>query len=684
MKSKVKEIIFPIVFCGVTFGIFGPLQLFIINAHEFWFSIDDIWWPCVVTSVFAMIVLTAIGCALPEKVRSIYSAALFGIAVALYIQGNYVNTDYGVLDGNSIRWSDYTGVAIWNTALWIICIVAPIVCTLHIPTIVGKVEKYASAFILAVEAITLLFLLITTQLPNNHNTGYLTTKNLSVVSTDENVVVFVLDTLDQNYFQEILDTEPEYLSPLDGFTYFKNNVGHYPTTKGALPYLLTGQEYRNEQPYYDYIQSAYEHTDFYSDLQKNGWDIGIFTESIYLRSPRCVGMVSNYINTTPTVSSHFGLISTFYRLTGFRYMPHILKPWFVLYSGEFDRFCMIASSDNSESAFDLSNVAYYKYLLDNPVESVPGKAFRFIHILGAHPPFNLNENVEVVGEGNSDYLQQTKAALHIINDYLAQLKAVGAYDQTTFLIIADHGRTDTGAPENPIFLAKRQNDTGKLRISKAPVAQADLQATIMEDIGLNAGKKYGKSAFDYEEGELRERNFLYYSWDGDWDSNYLPNIVEYTVDSASTDRSSYHVLLQDIEPYKLGTALTFMGENTALPYQVEGFSWKEEGGTWSLGTTGKMALSLRNHKGGDLLVKIVFPTVFHEQELIISVSGNVVFDEIISEGQEISFDIPTQYVENTLIIEFSYPDAISPQKLGESSDTRELAVSFAEMIISNK
>ena len=42
------------------------------------------------------------GLLLPPKLKEVYCCLLLGITLALYIQGNYVTTNYGVLDGEGI------------------------------------------------------------------------------------------------------------------------------------------------------------------------------------------------------------------------------------------------------------------------------------------------------------------------------------------------------------------------------------------------------------------------------------------------------------------------------------------------------------------------------------------------------------------------------------------------------
>ena len=107
-----------------TFCIFGPFQIYLTNVSEVFFSFGDIWWVCALAALISGTVIIAIGLFLKGKMRGFYCCALWGLSLALYIQGNFVPTDYGTLDGK-INWEQYSGVGIWNTIFWLILLVLP-------------------------------------------------------------------------------------------------------------------------------------------------------------------------------------------------------------------------------------------------------------------------------------------------------------------------------------------------------------------------------------------------------------------------------------------------------------------------------------------------------------------------------------------------------------------------------
>ena len=680
--NNFKHIYAPALLLAMTFGVCGPIQLYLTNMSELWFSIGDIWWLCLLCGVIVFVVCSAIGLLLPARVSHYYGAVLFGLSLGLYIQGNFVPTDYGVLDGSEIDWDNYRVTAVINTALWIICIGAPVVFA-HLRSILAKqILPIASILIAAMQVVTVGILLVTNNFGANDVKGYLSDQGLNTVSSKENVVVFILDTFDQDYFDEIYSSDPDFLQPLDGFTYFDNFTGMYPTTKGSLPYILTGQVYQNEQPYMDYVEEAYRNTDFYSDLLSAGYDIGLYTGSLYVPSNGGEYFI-NYVDKKMVVSSYTGLASTLYKFVGFRYFPHILKEYFWLYSGDFDQWQTTIKS-SEYGVFSSDNINYYTQLKNSNLEITDDVAcYRLIHLRGVHSPFTMDENINEVTDGTDvTAVDAAKGCLKIVYSYLEQLKAHELYDNSTIVVMADHGVTKD-KPTNPLFIVKPRQSTGGLKISSAPVCQGDLMATIMEDIGLNLQGKYGQSAFEIKEGDDRERKFLYYSWDNSWDSAYLPKMFEYYIDPESNDTSSFHLANYEAAAYQLGDIIDFSRGGTSKQYCIDGFSNPEETFTWSSADSAVMAFQLATSPKRSLLVRFNFNRVFtNSQRLIVKVSDEVLFDADIQSGGTVQFVIPHQIIAETkLELDFEFPGAVSPYELGQGSDTRRLAFAFQTMTI---
>ena len=677
-------------FLTFTFCFFGPLELYLTNIHEFWFSILDILCIIIFAGVVFFLLLALVGVLLKGKPQDLFSCLIFGIALALYIQGNFINADYGVLDGTELNW-DNTYYSILNTAIWAICIISPFVMLFINSKLLKSIFKFGSLFFISIQIVTLFFLLITTNLyKSNH---YLSDEAVNTVSSQENIIVFVVDTFDQVYFEEILAKEPEFLEPLDGFTFFNNHTGMYPTTKGALSFLLTGQPYLNEQPYSDYIDQAYKNSNYYSVLKKEEFDVGIYTNSLFASNKYGRSFVDNLEDSGIAVTSHKSLLTETYKLTAFKYFPHITKKHFWFHNDEFER--LRGSASGSQAVFSTRNLDYYNALYNDKLTVIEDKCYRFIHINGMHSPFDLgfDDEKNIVITQNATYDSQLKAVLTILFEYINQLKELNLYDNSLIIITADHGIGAILA--NPVLLIKDYGAEGKLDISTTPVSHADLQATVMSSLGLNLNNEYGYSILDNSIDLNRERTFLYYLWDDLWDKSYLPNIREYKIKPENNDRASFYatgkiytpqgILTQETLKYVVGQEILLnKGHTENLNYFQEGLSFPSDNIVWSDGYFARMAMNIDDVDSDLLFCTVNFEEAYNgEQQIIIKSNEKILFDRrLTSRDEAIKFMISKDLIEEgVLLLDFSFPDAISPFSLGLSHDQRLLAFAFSSMMI---
>ena len=180
-------------FLAITIGVFGPLVLYLANINEFWFSIRDIWWITAIGGITLLILAYSISFLLRGKIRDFYVCFIFGLAMSFYLQGNFFNIDYGVLDGEKINWGQYTNVSIINTILWLLCLAAPFILYVLLPKRFGQIIKSVSVFIVLIQVITLGTLFLTTDLSRDETETYLTDEGKFQLSNKNNTVVFVLD-----------------------------------------------------------------------------------------------------------------------------------------------------------------------------------------------------------------------------------------------------------------------------------------------------------------------------------------------------------------------------------------------------------------------------------------------------------------------------------------------------------
>lgn len=689
-RERLQNSFWVALFISMTFFVFGPLEMIMSNASEFWFSVMDVLPYIGLCAALCFAVVFTISFFAASKIRIIYPV-LLGFGLALYVQGNFMFVNYGVMDGTPIDWNGFGLWPVFNTLIWLVLVAVPIVLYLWKKEWFSALAVYVPMGIVAMQMITLITLALTVDLSQAAHGGSasLSVKGINEVSKQGNVAVFILDTFEDTFFEEIIEADPEYLSPLDGFTYFSNSTGVYPTTKGAMPFILSGQLYRNETTYSDYIQNAYSNTDYYKDLNDAGYDIGIYGEYMYVNSPAIKDYLSN-LDTSSGVkaSSNAGLMGTIYKATAFRYFPHVAKKAVWYYSGDFDSW-KTTTGASGYSLYKTGNLDLYEEIKHGELRLADNEqgCYRVFYAYGCHSPYKLRTDMTEIDDGSVTYLEAAKGCLNIVYEYIQQLKELGVYDNTTILVISDHGRTDTQFT-SPLMLVKPRNTSGMLQISDAPVSQTDLMATVMEDIGLNTGEKYGRSVFDWKEGESRARPYLYYDWanKGSWADDNLPEIQEYEVSSANNDPTSFRIKNYEKAEYALGDVIAFTAENpTALPYCIYGVGGFEPGSSWLIGNSSCLAFQVNEEIQEDLRVELDVNYAYgSSQRVTITMNNQQLFQKEMSDAETIEFIIPADIIQGGEIeLIFDLPDAISPYEYENSSDTRTLSLSISSMVIQN-
>lgn len=669
-------------FLAITLGVFGPLELYLTNINEFWFSIKDICWIVLLGGVFIFLASYLPGLVLKGKTRELYLCLLFGLGLGFYLQGNFINADYNVLNGESIDWSAYTGVATVNTLFWLLCLAIPFIIRYVASDQWKNIIKYTSVVIIITQIVTLCVLGITTDFSKREdkNDFYLTTEGQFSLSKKQNIVIFILDSFDSMYFKELLKEYPDLETSFSDFTYYPDTVGGATRTTLAIPFIMTGKAWTEPVSYNEYLEKAFSEAELYDVLKQNNYDIRVYTNSRLIPASQ-IGTFENYEKGKMVVSSNYLLAKYLYKLTAFRYMPHLLKSPFWFYGEVFNE---LKVSDVSE-IYTIDDAKFYRDFIEDNL-SVDGtqNAFRIYHLNGAHPPYTINEQAEKVSSDETSRLQQTRGVLRIIEEYLAQSKALGIYDNTTFIIMADHG--EIGLEQNPLFLIKPFDVRKPFEINYAPISYFSLHPTLLSLITGNNGA-YGNTIFDISAGNSATR--LYYTNDSKGNKT---KIVEYKVEGYAWDsndiKATGNVFMGDSEnidySYELGTELIFGSSGNATKYLENGFSVDEANHTWTEGNVSTIRLDLTKQPTEDLLVVIdAIPyVVAGPQRMIVSVNNTVVHQGIYSGKSDIKFPISTGLINGkTLILKFEFPDAVSPSEVSSSGESRVLAFDFYKLAV---
>ena len=656
-------------FFALTLTLFAATQMVCDNQEEFWFTWAQMAPGVVRVGLWVWGALTLLLAVLPRRAFPWGQGVLLGLGVAALLQGNGLNADYGALNGQAIVWEDYTVYGLINTALWAgilficlslrqwkrfgaLCVVLP--CLLAVGE--GGWIAYRAA-----------------QAPTPQTETYLSQAGLYTVGTEENLLVLVLDSVDADQFAQALAEDPDLSRRLEGFTWYRNAMGLSDPTKYGLPALLTGQAYTQPVDYAGFIAAAYADAPLYTMLAGDVWDARFFTDSRYVSLD--AGVVDNLAREELAVNDPAGLTRDLLRLCAFRYAPHFLKPQLWMYSNVFLPYAQA----QGEPVYEVTDPAFDARLREEGLEATVERAFRLIHLTGMHPPYTMDADCQYQAQGVTAQ-EQMRGCLCLAEDYLEQLRTLGVYDRSAVLILADHG-TDT--VHRPLLLLKRPGDTGEMAVNDAPVSYADLPATY---VALLTGAQAGTELWSIPQGQARTR--LYYH---ESSRNNAFNLYEYSTQALSpsweelipTGRVFHGDSLEAAAPYTLGETLYFDLRATARPYLVSGFSSADFHSTWTVGESGRISLPLaRLPRSDTLTVEMKFLSIMGgSQRLRVDCGGQTVFEGTVTD-YTLRFSFPASLVQDqTLTLDFTYPDAISHLEAGLSEDTRQVAFAVTELTV---
>jgi|GEM_PF-4333760 len=157
--------------------------------------------------------------------------------------------------------------------------------------------------------------------------------------------------------------------------------------------------------------------------------------------------------------------------------------------------------------------------------------------------------------------------------------------------------------------------------------------------------------------------------------------LQITPDTGSTAEpvtvSPSRLILQ--QPCTPDDRIHFTVDSDGCRYFESGISYIENNFVWSSGSSSRLILDM-DELDADLLCSINLAMIYNgSQQLIISSGDTVLYDAVLMSAGRIAFIIPESCAVNgKLVLDFSYPGAISPVELG-GEDPRIVAVAFSSI-----
>jgi hypothetical protein len=498
--------------------IFGPLDIFQKNAAEFPFTAADLLKPMLVVFGLAALVMLGALAALRGRVFDLAVSLLLGLTLAAWVQGTFLNTDYGELTGVAIRWERYARLALANTAIWAALTAAPLILRLvsrKIWTVAAWLAPAALVLSCAAALGSDYASLSASGQPERQALAP-TYAGLFTASSAANQYIFVLDMMDQKFVTEIEAEDPEFFSRhLDGFTQFDANISNYTRTLPSAADMLTGQRYQFDEPLDQYFGRAYKHGDFLPNLRAAGYSTNIYATDrySYFNINDIVGFADNVKPAKRRIALK-PMLKGMLLLDAFRYAPHIAKPFFWTAA---DQFAGAAPVLDPDSPFTSDNFAFKELLAAEGVTLGGDQPrFSYIHLDGAHNPAIMDRQANRVPRDSVSLTEQAMGAFSLAFAYLDQLKRIGAYKGASIVITADHGHWTEDADAGPLaaprltalFVKPAGAEGAPLAHSLAPTQMENVRATLLAEAGARPSGG-PPTVFELSADSAEPRDFFY-------------------------------------------------------------------------------------------------------------------------------------------------------------------------------
>ena len=526
-----------------TFVIFGVYELYITNLSAFAFPFSAIFPGVALVAVAGAILFTALLSLLRGRLFDLAASLLLGFVLAGYAQGNLFNLSLGELTGDAIPWDLYQSEALVNLLIWTTIISLPFIVKFFWKRAWSFMITLIPAILIVVQIISIIFLNVTVPAHNKRSSGsYLSTKGIYELAYGINIIVIVLDRLDNRYIDSVLRDEPEFFDGMDGFTRFTNNTSLYSQTFPSVTNMLTGDRHYFEKNYATYMKEAWASSTFIPGLREQGFASTFYMEAGYTYAE--AGDLKHIADNVEigSIKVQDTAIPNFISLSTFRYAPLALKPFFWTST---DAFGKLLDVKMDPPPYITDDIAFHQGLKQTRLTKIDTtQRFTYIHLLGSHAPYNMDEHGWEVESGQSSVLLQTKGSFRIVFEYLEQLKSLGQYEDATIIITSDHGarKSDTQPLDTAIVTGLFVKPVGKLGTSlesnNAPVSADNLRATVYQAAGLDYAA-YGPTYFEVPE-EANVIRFLYhrlYKTDSD-----PARLLTYQIDRDANDFLNWRLI----------------------------------------------------------------------------------------------------------------------------------------------
>ncbi len=682
----------------------SPITMYLGNQDQY-----RSFWPLLATFTVAflaaslMLLLVLLATRAWRPAGRVVAGLLVGLALGAWVQGQLLVWDLGPLDGRGLAWDRFQGETRIEFAAWAAILLASLVVFATGSRIALSLP--GAAWLLGI--LTLVTAIATHGVPTmaggRSGGEFPEPRQALAFHKENNALVIVLDSFQSDAFLETLRKYPAEAAFLDGFVYYPDTVGAYPTTRHSVPMILTGRMYRNDFPYDESRRAEFERQSLMSYYAARNYGVvGDVSPPIFSSFERSVIFPPGLREKPAAIANADSLRALDVGL--FRASPLPLKR---LIYDESRWLLMKFGADRDVPPAPHGQDWYFvqRFVRDASTASTRAGEFKFIHLMAAHHPLSVDQDFRYVPgllDSRENYVNQTRGALALARRMLDRLKELDVYDGAEIIITADHGAhnrlpIDLQAEEDslevpidavggarPLLLHKPRGSRGPVRVSDIPMHLSYIPCI------LSGGQEF--PCDDYTaavSGRTVARPFLRYEWSQDfWFKDYSPpmTLLEVRGDSRlgrswfNTDIVFENGGSHRIDrSYRIGDWIDFGRTGSSAKYLLTGWSVQEEAHRWTNGRRARILLDLAPPPDRDIVLELdgrgMSPDGHRPQQVSVFVNDALVAEWEILGRRTFVARIPRDLVqEGRASISFSIKEPRSPHEFNAGPDHRRLGL----------
>ena len=456
---RLPTVLFPAVLGPSQLLLFGPWTVHGTNRTEFLVGFWELApnWVWLLGPVVGA--LAALGIVMPARWFRRYVAGLCAVGVLLWVQGNLLLADYGLLDGGGLDLASHVWRTPFEASVWVCVLLLAVVFANK----VARVAPVASVVLVTLQATVLVIpvgRVATADVPPTataETTWRLPPPAIYELSGTRNLIHIVLDTFPSRTFVDILDADrPAFDRDWPGFTFFANHLGTHRTTLGSMPAMLSGVDYRNELPFPEFRT---RHPSVFHTLGQQGYQLRSLTarghghlnpafpgvdDAIRYDIPNPYGSYRDYVDVAAAQLLDLSL---------FRHAPHVFKPH-IYHDGRWFFQQRIASRRGPEATARraFGDVVFLREFANLVTQGNEVPVYTLLHVLTPHFAVVTDADCAYAPKSapiQEDFANQARCALSVVRTLLQRLRDLDLYDRSAIIVTSDHGTDLTWIePEN--------------------------------------------------------------------------------------------------------------------------------------------------------------------------------------------------------------------------------------------